>query len=244
MEEFSIDQISLIYSYLGHRCIYAGDIEAVKYLYGHSYHEEPPLIETISALQYRLTAVEIYDDTENVYSDEFLYYWGMICLGETSRLIVRRLDTATACFDKIKNAVPKAEARLAFIRLLLSEEPHKSENNARQLETLRKWTGKRDVFSSIALAKIIFDSYLREEQPDGQKFPAHAVQLLVTPCKMGHPVAIRFFRAMIDSLSVVHMPDSFNGYLYFHENIYVLYDYTCKERYVRARAYFSNKIQP
>jgi hypothetical protein len=224
MEKFSIDQISLVYSYFGNQCIYEGNVEVVKFLYGHSCYDEPPLMETISLLQDRLTAVEIYGETENVYSNEFLYYWGMICLGETSQLIVRRLETARACFEKIGNAVLKTEARLAFIGLLVSDEPHKGENNTRRLEILRKWAGKGDVFSKIALAKIIFDTYLREEQPDGQKLPAFAVKLLVTPCKTGHPVAIKFFRAMRNSLTDVHMPDSFDWHAHaFHEN--VLFDY-------------------
>jgi hypothetical protein len=115
MEELPIDQTSSLYSYLGNRCIYAGDVDVVKFLYGHSCYEEPPLMETISLLQDCLTAVEIKDDTEYVYSNEFLYYWGMICLGETSQLIVRHLETAKACFNKIRNAVPKTGARLATL---------------------------------------------------------------------------------------------------------------------------------
>jgi hypothetical protein len=110
--------------------------------------------------------------------------------------------------------------------LLVSEEPHKGENNTRSLEILRKWVGKSDVFSKIALAKIIFDTYLREEQSDTQKLPALAVQFLLTPCKMGYPVAIKFFRAIINNLTDMYMPDSFDRRAYdFHENIHVLYDY-------------------
>lgn len=226
MEKLSVEQISLIYSYLGYLCISEGNVKAIKALYGHSCYEEPPLIETINLLQLHLTAAEIHYDTKKKYSDEFLYYWGMICLGETSRLIVRNLATSKACFNRIEKAVPKAEARLAFIELLKSTEPHKCDNNTRRLYILQKWARTQDAFSKIVLAKIVYDSYLREEDMDVHKLPTLALDLLGRPCKMGHPVAVKFNNAILDNLAGVGITEAFDRRIgNSRTNINMLYDF-------------------
>ena len=216
----------MIYSYLGHRCI-SGDVESVKFLYGNICYESPPLIQTISLLQECLT-IKMLNDPRNNYSNEFLYYFGMICTGWTSRLIVKDLDIATACFEKIKAAIPKAEARLAFIELLLSdEEPYKSDNNARRLGVLRDWAGKRDMFSKIVLAKIVYHSFLieqQEQQEDLVLMPIRALRLLEIPCQLGHPEAIRFYNTILDNTTGI---DTFNigrQINFSRINIDVLYD--------------------
>ena len=202
-----ITQISVAYSYLGHRFL-SGDVEIAKFLYGNAWKERPPLIKTISQLQSCLTAVEIEEDTTGIYCDEFLYYWGMVCIGEVSPLIFKDLGTAEICFKRILKTIPKAEARLAFIGLLVSEEFNKSERNVARIEVLRKWANKKDYFSWIALSKIIFYQFLEEnlaqEQEDTiQQLPIRALHLLTLPCQKGHPVAIKFFNEIVGCMASI-----------------------------------------
>jgi hypothetical protein len=194
-----IKQISVAYSHLGHRFL-LGDVETARFLYGNAWRESPPLIKTISQLQLCLTAAEIEKDAAGVYCDEFLYYWGMIGIGEVSRLISKDIGAAMICFKKIIKNIPKAEARLAFIGLLVSEEPNKSENNVARLEVLRHWASKKDFFSWIVLSKIIFYQFLEEKQEDNFEPPIRVLRLLTSPCQMGHPVAIKFYNEMVDHM--------------------------------------------
>jgi hypothetical protein len=182
---------SVLYSYLGHRCL-SGDVEALKFLYSNAWEEKPALIRTICELQLRLTSIDIKKDTSGIYNDEFLYYWGMVCLGEVSSLILQNLGTAAFCFKRIETVIPKAKARLAFIRLLKTKERPKSENNVRRIEILRRWAVKGDLFSRIVLSKIVFSNFLEEKQESDPNPPILAVRLLDTPCQKGHPVALRF----------------------------------------------------
>lgn len=127
----------------------------------------------------------------------------MICLGEESPLIIKELGTAKACFHKILQLVPMVSARLAYIGLLQSTEPAKSDDNVMRLDTLQKWANKRDLFSMIALLKIYFYSFLREQMEDDQErpiseLPVKALNLLELPYKKGHPVAIRFWNEIMD----------------------------------------------
>lgn len=195
MNEFiameSVSQISAKYSYLGQKAL-AGDTEVVKFFYGNAWKEYPALIKTISLLQDNLTSVEIENDFNKIYSYQFLYYWGMTCIGEQSNLIVKDLGTAEICFQKIKNTVPKVEARLAYIELLKSTVPAKNEINVARLDILRKWAGRQDLFSRIILSKICFYQFLKEEQIDCSEMPIRVLRLLELPCQKGHPVAIRF----------------------------------------------------
>lgn len=119
------------------------------------FKEHPAIIKLFSQLQECLTTVEIANDTE-IYNYEFLYYFGMSNLGETSNLIFKDLGTAETCFKKVRKKVPKAEARLAFIELLKSDEPAQSELNVNRIDKLRQWAGKGDFFSMIILSKIVF----------------------------------------------------------------------------------------
>lgn len=135
---------SLVFSYLGQQLL-QGDIEVAKFLYGNTWTELPPLIRTISELQGHLTASEVTNDHTRFYSIEFLYYWGMTCLGEQSPLVTKDLGTAETCFQKIKSSVPLAEARLAYIELLRSTEPAKNASNAARLEVLRRWANRQDL---------------------------------------------------------------------------------------------------
>ena len=156
-----ISHISAAYSYLGYKFL-SGDVKVVKYLYGHAWMESPPLIKTINQLQYCLTAEEIEKDTTGIYCTEFLYYWGMICIGELSGLICKDLETAEVALKRTINTMPKANARLAFIELLKTNAPHKSESNIKRLDILRKAAGSQDLFSKIALSKISYYSFLVE----------------------------------------------------------------------------------
>ena len=186
----STEKISVAYSYLG-KLLLEGNVEVVKFLYGNLWEESPPLIRTVSELQECLTSKKIYD-SKGLYSPEFLYYWGMICLGEQSPLITQELEVAKICFHAVKDVVPHAEARLAYIKLLQSTEPAKSESNVRRLAVLRQWSSKRDLFSRIVLARISFYAFLCEEQPESSELPITTLWLLELPCQRGHPVAIRF----------------------------------------------------
>lgn len=186
----TIEKNSIAYSYLGRRVL-DRDVEAARFLYGNIWEESPPLIRTISDLQECLTIEAINENTDS-YSSEFLYYWGMTCLGEQSPLIAKELKIAKACFHAIKDAVPHAEARLAYIELLQSTEPARSDSNVRKLAILRKWASKMDLFSRIILAKISFYSFLCEEQTENSGPPIKTLKLLELPLQMGHPVAIRF----------------------------------------------------
>lgn len=203
----SLGQISACLSTLGRRILRAGDIGALKFVYAASPTEYPAIIKTIEELQNWLTATRITAD-ETTYNPEFLYYWGMLCLGEQSNLIARELGIAQACFEKIKSPVPKAKARLAYIALLKSTEPARNGANPHHLEALRECANRyRDMFSMIALAKICFQFFLEEQQeknPDAPitELPVKTVQLLNHPCQEGHPVAIRFWNRMVGCLQV------------------------------------------
>lgn len=187
------------YSYWGYR-ILCGDVVVLRNLYGRIWKEVPVLFKTISQIQILLTAVEVENDTYEVYSPEFLYYWGMLCTGEQSRLIPKDLGTAECCFEKISKKVPKAEARLAYIELLKSNEPAKSELNVERLDVLRRWAGQGDIFSSIVLAKIVFYQFLCECQGDFMEPPIMVLRLLDYPCQKGHPVAIRFYNSVMECI--------------------------------------------
>lgn len=189
-------RISTECSYLGQKVL-AGNSEAVKKLYGYIGVENPALIKTISLLQENLTAVEIENDVTGFYNHEFIYYWGMTCLGEQSNLIVKDLGTAETCFKKIKNFVPKVEARLAFIELLKSTVPAKNDINISRIDVLRKWAGKQDLFSRIILSKICFYEFLHEYEMDYSELPIKVLRLLELPCQKGHPVAIRFCKEVL-----------------------------------------------
>ncbi len=229
MNEFvnlnKISQVSTAYSYLGYRFL-LGNIEVVKYLYGNYWLESPPLIKTINQLQYCLTAEEIEKDTKGVYCNEFLYYWGMICIGELSGLICKDLETAEMCFKKIMKVVPKVKARLAFIELLKSDATHKSESNVKRLDLLRQSAGNQDLFSSIVLSKITYYSYLTEEQTDNFKMPIRVRNLLEAPCQKGHPVAIKFWNAILDYTGTCEALSMKLDESYINKSI--LYDYSLK----------------
>lgn len=187
------------YSYWGHR-ILSGDVVVLKNLYGRIWEELPVLIRMLSQLQISLTSVEIENDKEGVYSPEFLYYWGMLCIGEQSRLIPKDLETAESCFEKICRMVSKAEARLAYVELLKSDEPAKGARNVERIDTLRRWAGRGDIFSSIVLAKIIFYQYLVDYNDNILELPTRVLRLLDYPCQKGHPVAIRFYNAVMECI--------------------------------------------
>ena len=194
------NKISYLYSHLGYRAL-SGDVEAVKWFYANAWREIPPLIRTLSTLQECLTASEIKKSAGETYCDEFLYYWGMINIGEVSDLIFKDLGTAEFCFKKIEQIVPKAESRLAFIKLLKTDEQRKSDSNMTRLEVLRHWGIKQDFFSMIAIAKIIFQGFLEEDHLDNGELPMRLCRLLALPCQKGHPVAIRFWNEVIDYIN-------------------------------------------
>lgn len=217
--------ISATYSYLGSRCI-LGNVEAVTYLYGNAWKESPALIRTIEQLQYCLTSAEIDEDTDGIYNSEFLYYWGMICMGEVSPLIVKDLGTARTCFNKIKKIVPKVRARLAYIALRLSEEPAKSDSNVERLGELRQWASRHDMFSLIALSKISFFQYLQEYQEcetDIPELPIQALRLIGPPYQKGHPVAVKFHNDIYTHIGINEA--MLTGISESRINADVLYDY-------------------
>ncbi len=216
---------SAAYSYLGFKTI-NGNVEALKFLYANIQKEDPPVIRTVCQLQECLTSVEIENDTVRIYSDEFLYYWGMVCLGELSRLIRKDLGTAESCFEKIQNTVSHAAARLAYIKLLQSREPATSENNIRRLDILRKWATQRDLFSNIIMAKILFYQFLceSEKQPDNcPGIPNRVLNLLQLPLQKGHPAAVRFYGEIRDHVrnSIIAEGQADEPYI----NPKVLYDF-------------------
>lgn len=200
-----IERTSALCRELGYRIIH-GDTDALKELYSSTCTEHPAIIKTVNMLQGYLTSVEITDDTQNIYDTEFLYYWGMLCLGEQSPLVEKNLETAKTCFQKIRSPVPQVEARLAYIDLLLSDEPLKSEHHIHWLDILRQYANKqRDLFSMIVLAKICFQGYLNTCWENGSDpieagLPLKVANLLAWPCQMCHPVAIRFWNDMCSHL--------------------------------------------
>lgn len=207
-----IQKNSILCSFWG-QSIIRGDISSVKDLYMYAWKEHPAIIDTIGQLQGCLTSVEIENSTVGVYSNEFLYYWGMICLGEQSPLIGKELETAETCFQKIKGDVPKAKARLAYINLLLSNRPLKHELHAAWLEVLRQYASKqRDLFSMIVLAKVCFQGFLTECQENDfdqpiTGLPPKVVNLLKWPCQQGHPVAIRFWNEILTCIGTPETVD-------------------------------------
>ncbi len=176
----------------------------LKFVYAASHFGHPAIIKIVEQLQRWLTSVEIENNT--IYVPEFLYYWGMTCLGEQSDLIIRELGIAETCFSKIESSMPQAKARLAYIGLLKSTEPAKNESNVSHLETLRLCANHhRDMLSMIALAKIQFQFFLKEQQERNAdapiaELPMRVMRLLEWPCNQGHPVAIRFWNDMVGCL--------------------------------------------
>lgn len=224
-------RVSTLCSQLGY-LVLSGNTEAVKFLYGYLWREHPALVRTISQLQDCLTSVEVEQYADNIYCPEFLYYWGMICLGEQSSLIVKDLETARTCFQKIEEIVPTVKARLAYIDLLQSDHPAKSECNITRIETLRKCGAyQRDMFSSIILSKIAFFSFLEQQENSTNnmdfvvsELPIRSIRLLEWPCQQGHPVAIRFWNSMVDCLEC---PPEVTLRRYSENSIWgqILYDY-------------------
>lgn len=230
-----ITEISKTCSWLGREAI-DGNVEVLKYLYRAIWKGNPAIIETISFLQDCITPVEIESDDNGIYNQEFLYYWGMTCLGEQSPIVFKNIETARNCFIKIRNTVPNAEARLAYIGLLSSDEPAKSEDNVKRIDTLRRWAGKRDLFSRIALARIVFDQFLTEaeeknlelsrkdsDENEILELPIKVIQLLQLPCSLHHPVAVRFWNEIMDYIGSVPAMDMKISETCMNENI--LYDY-------------------
>lgn len=217
-----IAEISQKCSWLGH-AILQGNVDALKNIYRIVYQENPAIIEMISSLQNCITLVEIEDDHGGIYNPEFLYYWGMICLGEQSNLVYKNIEIARNCFEKILNTVPSAEARLAYIGLLGSDEPAKSESNVKRIDILRRWAGRQDLFSRIALARIVFDRFLDENEREGLELPLRVIQLLQLPCSLRHPVAVLFWNEIMDYIGTVSAMNMMIDATYMNEG--VLYDY-------------------
>jgi hypothetical protein len=218
-------QISLLYSALAHRCT-QGDTEVMRYLYGKICFNPPALIKTINFLQLHLTPLELQDGE---YSSEFLYYWGLACMGELSKFVEKNLETAKACFQLVKDDVPLARARLAFIELLQSTEPHKSEKNTCSINVLREYAAMRDTFSMTALARIIYEHFLMErlesglKKPCSSELPVRALNLLDYPLESGRPEAVAFYNAMMNNTDT---PDILTMRVYKPKiNIQSLYDY-------------------
>lgn len=201
----NIREISRMYSFFG-RSILEGNVSFLKQLYGALWKEEPVVIKVMNQLQNLLTWTEIENDSQRIFSNDFLYYWGMTCIGEQSNLILKDLPTAEICFRKIIDEVPKAEARLAYIELLKSDDPARNELNVKRIDTLRRWAGMQDLFSNIVLAKIVFYQSLCESQAENTEeiesleLPVRMLALLDSPCQKGHPVAIRFYNTVMESI--------------------------------------------
>lgn len=172
----TVPQADILCSWLGKRVL-SGDVDALKGLYCAAWKEHPALIKTITQLQDCITSVEILDNAERIYCTDFLYFWGMLCIGELSTLINMDLGAASICFGKIINEVPKAKARLAFIQLLKSDETAQSDRNVENIDVLRQWAGKGDLFSRIILAKISFYEFLNERQADDATLPIRVLRL-------------------------------------------------------------------
>lgn len=203
------------------RRILNGNVAALKELYVHSLDEHPSLIRTIDEVQGCLTSVEIEGDREGAYGDEFLYYFAMVCCGETSALIRKDLSTATTCLEKIEDRVPLAKARLAYIELLRTTSPTSDPANIARIDVLRKWGAMGDMFSQVILARILFYEFLKENldsEDPMQEVPLRAMRLLETPCNERYPFAVQFLYRMasfmaeskdqiLDSL----MPVSYSG---------------------------------
>jgi len=190
--------LSILYSYLG--CLVeGGSVDALKFLYCNLWRESPPLIRTVNQLLSALTGSEIEAAPPGRYSDEFLYYWGMTCLGHLSNLTAKKLATAEICFEKISSRHPLAKARLAYLELLETDEPAKSESNVKRIDVLRKWASKGDLFSCTACSKIVFSQYLSglDEPEEDPKLPTAALTILQSPLQYGHPTAVRFYRDLL-----------------------------------------------
>lgn len=233
----AIAEISRKCSWLGD-AVLQGNVDALKNIYRIVYQENPAIIEMISLLQNCITSVEIENDHGGIYNPEFLYYWGMTCLGEQSTLVYKNIEVARNCFEKILNTVPIAEARLAYIELLGSDEPAKSESNVKRIDILRRWAGKQDLFSRIVLARIVFDRFLDEAEENNLELshkvldenekevlelPLRVIQLLQLPCSLRHPVAVRFWNEIMDYIGTVSAMNMMIDATYMNEG--VLYDY-------------------
>lgn len=224
------ERLELLYSMLGHK-ILSGDEDALEYLYVRAWRESPALLRIISLLQQNLTANDIVKAEDGRYSTKFLYYWGMLNLGEQSSLIFKDTDIAQNCFNKIRSVVPQVDARLAYLGLLNSDEPANSDENIMRIDRLRQCACRQDFFSQIIIAKIIFYHFIDEQENDEiLELPLKVCQYLERPCYLGHPVAIRFWNEL---LAYIGTPEAMNwrlGNIQIREDL--LYDFisvqTCK----------------
>lgn len=217
-------QIEILYSALGYK-IFCGDVMALKYLYSNAWKESPAVLKVISLLQQNITANDIIKAEEEKYSKEFYYYWGMLNLGEQSDLVFKDTDIAVNCFNKTKDILPQVDARLAYIGLLNSSEPASSEENVSRIDRLRQYAGKQDLFSQIALARIVFSRFIDDwdEDEEVSELPLKVWQYLERPCLLGHPVAVRFWNETLDYIGT---PAALNQKINTsHMDGALLYDY-------------------
>lgn len=212
----------IMYSMLGYK-IYSGDVKALKYLYGNVWRESPPNLRIISLLQQNITAGDILKAEK--YSTEFYYYWGMLNLGEQSRLVFKDIDIAENCFNKIRSNVPCVDARLAYIGLLNSTELAHSEENVERIDKLRQCAGRQDIFSQIAIARIVFYQFIDECEKDEEvlELPLKVWQYLERPCFLGHPVAILLWNEMLTYIGTSRVLKQRQKII--RPNVDILYDY-------------------
>lgn len=223
--------VEMPYSILGFR-IFSGDVYALRYLYGQVWKEMPVVLKIISLLQQNITANDIIKAADGKYSTEFYYYWGMLNLGEQSRLVFKDTNISENCFNKIKTKKLLVDARLAYVELLKSNEPVGSEENIERIDRLRQCAGRQDLFSQIAIARIVFYQFINECEKDeiNSELPLKIWQYLERPCHLGHPVAMRFWNEIMTYLGT---PMAMNRRMEMtRANSDILYDYkpeqTCK----------------
>lgn len=225
------EQIELLYSMLGYK-ILSGDKDALECLYGNVWRESPAALRTISLLQQNLTANDIVKAEDGRYSTEFYYYWGMLNIGEQSALVFKDTDIAENCFKKIRSAVPQVDARLAYIELLKSDEPTKSDENVMRIDRLRQCACRQDFFSQIILAKINFYHFIEEQEKNEEisELPLKMWHYLERPCCLGHPVAVRFWNELLAYIGTPVATNQRLGNVQIREDL--LYDFysvqTCK----------------
>jgi len=197
----NMQNLGILYSGLVKKCIEYGDVEAIKFLYTAVAHPDNfSAIHAVNAVGFNIIVAKLKD-----FNSEYLYYLGMVFLGEISVYIAPNLNLAKECFKLAKLKIPKAEARLAYLELKEAELLY-SNIVYENMIILQNWAS-RDLFSSVILAKIKLFEHLKSDELT--TLPPNVLYFLTPPLKAGHPLAIQLFEEIVQ---IIKHETFFSGY--------------------------------
>ena len=217
----NMQNLGILYSSLVKKCIEYGDVEAIKFLYTAAAHPDNfSAIHAVNTVGFNIIVAKLKD-----FNSEYLYYLGMVFLGEISVYIDPNLNLAKECFKLAKLKIPKAEARLAYLELKEAELLY-SNIVYENMIILQNWAS-RDLFSSVILAKIKLFEHLKSDELT--TLPPNVLYFLTLPLKAGHPLAIQLFEEIVQIIKQAtffsEYDSIFNLYKKFTVNYEILLDY-------------------